>query len=255
MCFCRKLVFGSHALRRYSTDILQKSTPLARERAISYRANSLCTRVSPRVALLDSIHHDQQQQQKRDFSSGNVSFAASRGKTIKSRLDAEVLIRKLSEKELELLTRSMRDFEEEKQLVMDSPVSNHPSNNQLVMLLLQNAIPFVGFGFLDNAIMIVAGDYIDSTIGITFGISTMAAAAIGNLISDCCGIGLAGYVEMLASKLGIDPRLTSAQLAMAITKKTEYAGRAVGIIIGCLLGMIPLIFLNNDVGDKEKKEK
>ena len=40
-------------------------------------------------------------------------------------------------------------------------------------------IPFVGFGFLDNALMIIAGDYIDTTIGVALGISTMAAAGFG----------------------------------------------------------------------------
>ena len=40
-------------------------------------------------------------------------------------------------------------------------------------------IPFIGFGFLDNALMIIAGDYIDTTIGVTLGISTMAAAGFG----------------------------------------------------------------------------
>jgi Transmembrane protein 65 len=37
------------------------------------------------------------------------------------------------------------------------------------------------------------GDYIDLTIGMTLGISTMAAAALGNTISDVAGIGSAWY--------------------------------------------------------------
>ena len=35
------------------------------------------------------------------------------------------------------------------------------------------------------------GEYIDHTIGIALGISTMAAAAFGNLISDLFGLGYA----------------------------------------------------------------
>lgn len=64
-----------------------------------------------------------------------------------------------------------------------------PTGDQLRMLAIHNALPFVGFGFLDNFIMIVAGDYIDTTIGIGLGISTMAAAGLGNAISDAAGIG------------------------------------------------------------------
>lgn len=39
------------------------------------------------------------------------------------------------------------------------------------------------------------GEYIDTTIGVTLGISTMAAAGIGNMISDLAGLGLADQVS------------------------------------------------------------
>ena len=41
------------------------------------------------------------------------------------------------------------------------------------------------------------GEYIDTTIGVTLGISTMAAAGIGNMISDLAGLGLADQVSIL----------------------------------------------------------
>ncbi|XP_045069668.1 transmembrane protein 65-like, partial [Coregonus clupeaformis] len=49
-----------------------------------------------------------------------------------------------------------------------------PTSAQLRYVILHNAIPFVGFGFLDNAIMIVAGTHIELSIGVILGISTMA---------------------------------------------------------------------------------
>lgn len=39
----------------------------------------------------------------------------------------------------------------------------------------------VGFGFMDNLVMIQAGDMIDSTIGVTLGLSTLTAAAFGQV--------------------------------------------------------------------------
>jgi hypothetical protein len=45
---------------------------------------------------------------------------------------------------------------------------------------------------MDNAIMIIAGDQIDASLGITLGISTMAAAALGNLLSDIVGVCFGG---------------------------------------------------------------
>ena len=78
--------------------------------------------------------------------------------------------------------------------------------------------------------MIVAGEYIDASIGLytfrncifkyitcflnillyyflgaTLSISTMAAAALGNTLSDVFGVGSAWYVEHWAAKLGISP--------------------------------------------------
>ncbi|ODM95424.1 Transmembrane protein [Orchesella cincta] len=111
-------------------------------------------------------------------------------------------------------------------------------------VVVKNALPFVGFGFLDNLIMILAGDYIDLTIGAALGISTMAAAALGNTISDVAGVGSAWYVEAMASKIGLkDPDLTPSQMASGPVRWASNLGRALGVTIGCLLGMFPLLFL------------
>ncbi|XP_023670288.1 transmembrane protein 65-like [Paramormyrops kingsleyae] len=122
-----------------------------------------------------------------------------------------------------------------------------PTAAQLRYVLLHNAIPFVGFGFLDNAIMIVAGTQIELSIGVILGISTMAAAALGNLVSDLAGLGLAGYVEALASRLGMQiPDLSPKQADMWQTRVSSHAGKAIGVGIGCVLGMFPLLFFKDD---------
>lgn len=131
-----------------------------------------------------------------------------------------------------------------------------PTSAQLRYVLLHNAIPFVGFGFLDNAIMIAAGTQIELSIGVIFGISTMAAAALGNLVSDLAGLGLAGYVEALASRLGLRiPDLTPKQVDMWQTRLSAHTGKAIGVFIGCVLGMFPLLFLSGDEDEKLEKKK
>lgn len=71
--------------------------------------------------------------------------------------------------------------------------------------------------------MIVAGTHIELSIGIILGISTMAAAALGNLVSDLAGLGLAGYVEALASRLGLSiPDLTPKQVDMWQTRVSTH---------------------------------
>ncbi|XP_038567821.1 transmembrane protein 65-like [Micropterus salmoides] len=127
-----------------------------------------------------------------------------------------------------------------------------PTAAQLRYVLLHNALPFVGFGFLDNCIMIVAGTQIELSIGVILGISTMAAAALGNLVSDLAGLGLAGYVEALASRLGMQiPDLSPKQADMWQTRVSCHSGKALGVGIGCLLGMFPLLFFKDD--DEKKK--
>lgn len=87
-------------------------------------------------------------------------------------------------------------------------------------MFIVNALPFVGFGFLDNFLMIIMGDYIEGSIGIYFHLSTMAAAALGNTISDVLGLGLAHYVEQFCVFLGMEsPDLTPTQQNMPITQR------------------------------------
>lgn len=83
----------------------------------------------------------------------------------------------------------------------------------------------------------------------------MAAAALGNAISDVAGIGSAWYVEELASKVGIkDPDLTPSQMASGSVRWASNFGRAAGVMIGCILGMFPLLFLPKSEA-KERREK
>lgn len=104
--------------------------------------------------------------------------------------------------------------------------SNDMQNNKsnffrfFVSVMTINALPFIGFGFLDNFTMIIAGDYIEHSLGMIMTISTMAAAALGNTISDVLGIGSAVYVERLVELLGIRaPPLTAIQLEMKTSRR------------------------------------
>ena len=87
---------------------------------------------------------------------------------------------------------------------------------------LLNSLPFVGFGFLDNFTMIIAGDYIEHSLGMIMTISTMAAAALGNTISDVLGIGSAVYVERMVEIIGVRaPDLTPVQLEMKSARRAS----------------------------------
>ena len=96
----------------------------------------------------------------------------------------------------------------------DTAAATPPSRSQLLRLSLAIGVPMVGFGFADNAIMIVAGDHIDATFGVKFGFSTLAAAGLGNLVSDVVGIQASTVIDAWATRLGLaSSGLSAAQLS------------------------------------------
>lgn len=122
-----------------------------------------------------------------------------------------------------------------------------PSTTALRRLAIGCMVPFIGFGFLDNAIMIVAGDQIDAAFGATLGLSTLAAAGFGNLLSDVAGIQASGFIERFASRLGLpESGLTQQQLKTSAAQRVNMGASALGIAIGCLLGMLPLFLMEDE---------
>jgi hypothetical protein len=103
----------------------------------------------------------------------------------------------------------------------------------------------VGFGIMDQTVMILAGNYIDCTIGVLFGLSTMSAAAIGQICSDASGVVFGGTVERMARAAGLpSANLTVAQAKLPIVARTTLFGSFVGIIVGCTIGLVNLLFID-----------
>lgn len=131
--------------------------------------------------------------------------------------------------------------------------SEEPSVTQLRQLFVQQLPPFIGFGLCDNTLMILSGDYIDQTIGLGLGLSTLGAAAVGNAFANSVGMGAHGAIERLAVALGLpDPGLTPAQKSKQSVTTAKTAGRIAGIWVGCLLGMWPLAFQRERGGGGEQ---
>lgn len=116
-----------------------------------------------------------------------------------------------------------------------------PTAKDLLRVAYINGTPFIVFGFLDNAIMILAGDAIEKFFSSLFLITTMAAAALGNTISDIVGVLSSSWVENFVRKLGFKtPNLTEEQLRHLKTKLVITLSRVLCITIGCLIGMIAI---------------
>eukprot|EP00636_Phaeomonas_parva_P003063 CAMPEP_0118887298 /NCGR_PEP_ID=MMETSP1163-20130328/25051_1 /TAXON_ID=124430 /ORGANISM="Phaeomonas parva, Strain CCMP2877" /LENGTH=502 /DNA_ID=CAMNT_0006825703 /DNA_START=378 /DNA_END=1886 /DNA_ORIENTATION=+ len=122
------------------------------------------------------------------------------------------------------------------------------STSQFRRLMLSAAVPMVGFGFADNFVMIVAGDFIDNlSLWRALALSTLAAAGLGNLVSDLVGVGMGNVIEDLALRYGMaPPALSARQLSLRAARLAKGLGTCVGISIGCVLGMTPLLFSEKD---------
>ena len=104
--------------------------------------------------------------------------------------------------------------------------------------------------------MIQAGDAIDNTIGVAMCLSTLTAAALGQVVSDASGVCFGGFIDAMAVKLGIPvSTLTLEQRNMRFVRFFSTAAAASGVILGCLLGMTCLFFMDTDKADREKKKK
>jgi len=124
--------------------------------------------------------------------------------------------------------------------IVDVP---EPTVEQLRIYALQHIVPFIGFGFFDNAVMILAGDFFDSKLGVAFGVTTMCSAAIGNTVSDVVGIWISGFIETAGVVLGLpDHNLSNEQQKFLKIRILRNTSMIFGITIGCVLGMFPLIY-------------
>jgi hypothetical protein len=149
----------------------------------------------------------------------------------------------------EWATELVRDGDERAQ------VKSPPTPAQLRALFVQHATPYVGFGLVDNSLMVLSGEAIDSTLGFYLGLSCLGAAALGNAFSNGLGMALHGTIERSASALGLpNPRLTVFQRTLPVVKNVRMAAGISGVLVGCLMGMFPLLFMNAPSSHEHRKE-
>lgn len=103
--------------------------------------------------------------------------------------------------------------------------------------------------------MIQAGSYIDSTLGVQFGLATMTAAAAGQVVSDVSGVVFGGSLERLLTRLSLiqPPALTTAQRQLPLCRNVSMAGAVVGVIVGCALGALTLLLVDLEVRERQER--
>jgi len=103
--------------------------------------------------------------------------------------------------------------------------------------------------------MLYAGNAIDCTIGVTLGISTLAAAAIGQIVANGMSVLFGGYVEGLARKLGLPSAgFNSAQRTLPKVRTVGICGNFIGVVVGAALGLVNLFFIDTNRAQDLKLE-
>ncbi|CRG98736.1 GAF domain-related protein, putative [Plasmodium relictum] len=125
---------------------------------------------------------------------------------------------------------------------------------KVLNIIFCSSIPMIGFGFMDQFIMIRLGDIFDASIGVSFGISTLCAASFGQLCSDTFGIFF-GYVlnYLLQTYKVIEP--AKYDIKNKVYQYCTLIGSVLGILLGCSIGMLQLIFIDTSKSERLKKKK
>jgi hypothetical protein len=128
------------------------------------------------------------------------------------------------------------------------------TQEQLKNVFFGAGIPMLAFGFMDQSVMIQSGNAIDCTIGVWFGLSTLTAAAIGQIVSAVAAVVFGGTVERVLRSLGI-PRptgLTSEQRRLKAVENRKFWGTFLGVVGGCCLGLVNLLFIDTEKSSELK---
>ncbi|CAC9451923.1 conserved hypothetical protein [Leishmania infantum JPCM5] len=115
------------------------------------------------------------------------------------------------------------------------------------------APPFLAFGMLDNSTLVLAGGAIDNALSGSLGLSQMAAASLGGVVSGVAGIQVHGLAERYTR--AAPPRLTMEQQRSDAYSRATQAGNTLGMVFGLILGMIPLLFMSGSTQLAEQEER
>ncbi|CAJ1040455.1 putative Transmembrane protein 65 [Leishmania shawi] len=120
-------------------------------------------------------------------------------------------------------------------------------------IVVTAAPPFLAFGMLDNSTLVLAGGAIDNALSGSLGLSQMAAASLGGVVSGVAGIQVHGLAERYTR--ASPPRLAPEQQRGVSYSRATQAGNMLGMVVGLILGMTPLLFMSGSTQLAEQEER
>jgi len=103
--------------------------------------------------------------------------------------------------------------------------------------------------------MIQAGNAIDLSLGVYFGLSSLVAAALGQVVSGAVAAVFGGTLESFFAKMGL-PRsgLTTEQRLLPGVRRAHVFANLVGVVLGCAFGLVNFLFIDTDQATLMKLE-
>ncbi|WKY02663.1 hypothetical protein Q1695_016153 [Nippostrongylus brasiliensis] len=118
--------------------------------------------------------------------------------------------------------------------------------DDLLMIWYVSFAPAFAYGFIDSALLILAGQSIDSTIATYYGMTVMGAAALANVLTNVILFQSQVQFESLIAKLGLKyPVLSTEQMFSKVVARVTIWAKALGILLGSVCGLFPLLFYDN----------
>lgn len=124
-----------------------------------------------------------------------------------------------------------------------APTRTEVHHEDLRALWYVNFLPYLGFGVLDMGTMLFVAQSFDSLVGLYLGLSVMAAAAVGDTLSNLVGLFSVLKLTQVVHYLGFKPpQLSAHQEANEAVRWVRHGARFCGVLSGCIVGMIALLF-------------
>lgn len=194
------------------------------------------------------------------YAASTTSSRSNNGKRAIRQLSQNTTIRKLDVHSMTVANPSFNNMTTTSMLSQRKRIEcaasvEPPTTEQLRSVFTSSAVPMIGFGFMDNFIMIQAGGYIDATLGVKMGLATLTAAAMGQVVSDVSGVLCGGALERSLHNMGIarPPQLSHLQKQLPLTRNISMMGAVLGVVVGCVLGASSLLLLDLEGAEKAKR--
>uniref|UniRef100_A0A7I4YGL1 Transmembrane protein 65 n=1 Tax=Haemonchus contortus TaxID=6289 RepID=A0A7I4YGL1_HAECO len=130
-------------------------------------------------------------------------------------------------------------------------------NDDLLRIWYVSLLSSFVLGFVDTALMIIAGESINSSFATVYGMSIMGAAALGNIFTSVVLLQTQVHIVNLITRLGLKyPLLSVEQMNNKDVKTVTNWAKLFGLLSGSLCGLFPLLLYHNlTVEEIERKAR